>query len=46
MTTNVLRVNHRISIQFAVDRLVLGRTDLTASAFINGVTLLACYFSF
>lgn len=45
MTTNVLRVNHRISIQFAVDRLVLGRTDLTASAFINGVTLLACYFS-
>lgn len=46
MTTNVLRVNNRISIQFAVDRLVLGRTDLTASAFINGVTLLACYFSF
>ena len=45
MTTNVLRVNHRISIQFPVDRPVLGRTDLTASVFINGVTLLACYFS-
>ena len=42
MTTNVLRVNHRISIQFPVDRPVLDRTDLTASAFINGVTLLAC----
>ena len=45
MTNNVFRVNHRISIQFPVDRPVLGRTDLTASAFINGLTLLACYFS-